>query len=115
MLKLRKQGKTIVLSTHFMDEADILGDKIGILAYGSLQCVGTPEFLKQRFGLGYSLNIVMTRDDGNSKSKKSGKSFLDDSVDESGDSNDPVSENPRLTSLIQSALICDPALPLYLL
>jgi ATP-binding cassette subfamily A (ABC1) protein 3 len=85
MLKLRKQGKTIVLSTHFMDEADILGDKIGILAYGSLQCFGTPEFLKQRFGLGYSLNVVM----GAVPSSSSFKSSAD-------------VEDPRVTKLIQS-------------
>jgi hypothetical protein len=36
----------IVLTTHFMDEADILGDRIAILARGSLRVVGSSLFLK---------------------------------------------------------------------
>lgn len=33
-----------------MDEADILGDRITILAYGELQCTGSGLFLKKRYG-----------------------------------------------------------------
>ena len=41
-----------------MDEADILGDRIGIMAEGRLICVGSSLFLKNRFGVGYNLTIV---------------------------------------------------------
>ena len=34
MLKKNKNGKIIILTTHYMDEADILGDRIGIMAEG---------------------------------------------------------------------------------
>jgi ATP-binding cassette, subfamily A (ABC1), member 3 len=34
MLKKNKAGKIIILTTHYMDEADILGDRIGIMAEG---------------------------------------------------------------------------------
>jgi ATP-binding cassette subfamily A (ABC1) protein 3 len=34
MLKKNKNGKIIILTTHYMDEADILGDRIGIMADG---------------------------------------------------------------------------------
>ena len=34
MLKKNKNGKIIILNTHYMDEADILGDRIGIMAEG---------------------------------------------------------------------------------
>ena len=34
MLKLNKQGKIIILTTHYMDEADVLGDRIAIMAKG---------------------------------------------------------------------------------
>jgi ATP-binding cassette subfamily A (ABC1) protein 3 len=34
MLKKNKTGKIIILTTHYMDEADILGDRIGIMAEG---------------------------------------------------------------------------------
>lgn len=50
-----KKDRVIVLSTHFMDEADVLGDRIGIMAHGNLQCFGSSFFLKKRFGTGYHL------------------------------------------------------------
>uniref|UniRef100_A0A6P7GKL5 ATP-binding cassette sub-family A member 3-like n=1 Tax=Diabrotica virgifera virgifera TaxID=50390 RepID=A0A6P7GKL5_DIAVI len=48
-------GRTILLTTHFMDEADILGDRIAIMAGGQLQCCGSSFFLKKKYGAGYSL------------------------------------------------------------
>ena len=41
-----------------MDEADYLGDRIGIMGEGHLMTCGTSLFLKQKYGVGYSLNIV---------------------------------------------------------
>ena len=58
MLKKYKEGRIIILTTHYMDEADILGDRIGIMNEGELVCLGSPLFLKNRFGLGYTLTIV---------------------------------------------------------
>ena len=58
LLKKRKEGRVIILTTHFMDEADALGDRIAIMAAGTLQCVGSSLFLKSRFGVGYSLTIT---------------------------------------------------------
>lgn len=49
------KGRTILLSTHFMDEADLLGDRIAIMASGKLQCCGSSFFLKKRYGAGYHL------------------------------------------------------------
>jgi len=40
-----------------MDEADILGDRIGIMAKGKLVCLGSSLFLKNRFGVGFNLTI----------------------------------------------------------
>lgn len=51
-------GRTILLSTHFMDEADLLGDRIAIMAGGKLKCAGSSFFLKKKFGAGYHLVIV---------------------------------------------------------
>jgi ABC-type multidrug transport system ATPase subunit len=36
MLKKNKEGKIIILTTHYMDEADILGDRIAIMAEGDV-------------------------------------------------------------------------------
>ncbi|KAL5250662.1 hypothetical protein ACHWQZ_G016406 [Mnemiopsis leidyi] len=53
-----KKDKTIVLTTHHMDEADLLGDRIGIMGKGNLCCVGSSMFLKKQFGIGYHMTIV---------------------------------------------------------
>uniref|UniRef100_A0A3B5KYM5 ABC transporter domain-containing protein n=1 Tax=Xiphophorus couchianus TaxID=32473 RepID=A0A3B5KYM5_9TELE len=53
-----KQGRTIILSTHHMDEADILGDRIAIISQGKMQCCGSSLFLKKCFGSGYYLTLV---------------------------------------------------------
>lgn len=58
LLQREKHGRTILLTTHFMDEADILGDRIAIMADGELKCCGTSFFLKKRFGTGYRLVCV---------------------------------------------------------
>ncbi|KAM4564931.1 phospholipid-transporting ATPase ABCA1 [Fundulus diaphanus] len=53
-----KQGRTIILSTHHMDEADILGDRIAIISQGKMRCCGSSLFLKKCFGSGYYLTLV---------------------------------------------------------
>ncbi|XP_062564160.1 phospholipid-transporting ATPase ABCA3-like [Armigeres subalbatus] len=58
LLIVEKKGRTILLSTHFMDEADILGDRIAIMADGELKAVGSSFFLKKKFGVGYRLICV---------------------------------------------------------
>jgi len=45
------------MTTHYMDEADVLGDRIGIMHSGKLTCVGSSLFLKTKFGVGYNLCI----------------------------------------------------------
>ncbi|EQC40235.1 hypothetical protein SDRG_02883 [Saprolegnia diclina VS20] len=58
-LLLRNRSKRImILTTHYMEEADVLGDRIAIMANGALQCVGSALFLKNRFGAGYTLTLV---------------------------------------------------------
>lgn len=61
LFKYRK-GRTIVISTHHMDEADVLGDRIAIISNGKLIAHGTSYFLKNKFGRGYYLTIAKTPD-----------------------------------------------------
>ena len=61
MLKFYKKGRIIILTTHYMDEADVLGDRIGIMCKGTLQCLGSSLFLKSRFGVGYKITFVKDR------------------------------------------------------
>ncbi|KAI4890960.1 hypothetical protein NFI96_031544, partial [Prochilodus magdalenae] len=58
-----KKGRTIILSTHHMDEADILGDRIAIISHGRVCCCGSSLFLKKSYGSGYYLTLVRTNQD----------------------------------------------------
>ncbi|EPY88960.1 ATP-binding cassette sub-family A member 3-like protein [Camelus ferus] len=58
LLQQHKSDRTILLTTHFMDEADLLGDRIAIMAKGELQCCGSSLFLKQKYGAGYHMTLV---------------------------------------------------------
>ncbi|OXA58526.1 ATP-binding cassette sub-family A member 3 [Folsomia candida] len=58
LIQREKKGRTVLLTTHYLDEADVLGDKLAIMAEGELQCYGTSLFLKKKYGCGYHLVIV---------------------------------------------------------
>lgn len=60
-----KRGRTIILTTHYMEEADALADRLALLHHGRVKCCGTPLFLKETFGSGYKLTLTKS-DDSNS-------------------------------------------------
>jgi len=47
--ELGKKGKTIILTTHYMEEAEELCDRVGIIDHGKLISLGTPKQLKDKF------------------------------------------------------------------
>ena len=47
----------MVLTTHSMEEADVLCTRIGIVTKGQLRCIGPQTKLKSQYGSGYSLII----------------------------------------------------------
>ena len=49
LLLKHKHGRTVLLTTHYMDEADLLGDRVAIMAEGQIRCVGSSHFLKERY------------------------------------------------------------------
>lgn len=55
MIIAAKKDRSIILTTHFLDEADILSDRIGIIKDGKLLTSGSSLFLKHHFGVGYTL------------------------------------------------------------
>uniref|UniRef100_A0A182NQE0 ABC transporter domain-containing protein n=1 Tax=Anopheles dirus TaxID=7168 RepID=A0A182NQE0_9DIPT len=57
LLKLR-HDHTILLTTHFMEEADVLGDWVAIMEEGQLVAFGSPLHLKQVYGKGYTLKLL---------------------------------------------------------
>jgi ATP-binding cassette subfamily A (ABC1) protein 3 len=63
LLIKNKPGRTMLLSTHFMDEADVLGDRIAIMVNGRVECVGSPMELKSQYGIGYHLSVVKRKNE----------------------------------------------------
>ncbi|KAI0421583.1 hypothetical protein F5X98DRAFT_328761 [Xylaria grammica] len=60
---LAERGKrTIILTTHFLDEADLLADHIAILSKGTLRAQGSSVELKDRLGAGYRIHVFNARD-----------------------------------------------------
>jgi len=57
--ELAAQGKTVLLTTHYMYEADAICDRIAIINKGELVAQGTPAEIKSGFGMGSVLDVVL--------------------------------------------------------
>ncbi len=57
IFELKSRNKTIFLTTHYMDEADILSNRLAIIDHGKIIAEGTPEHLKETIGKGDLLNL----------------------------------------------------------
>jgi len=57
ILDRARHGRALVLTTHSMDEAEVLSDRIGIMAFGTLRCLGSPQHLKTSMGQVYHMKI----------------------------------------------------------
>ncbi|XP_026433915.1 ABC transporter A family member 7-like [Papaver somniferum] len=58
VVKRAKENRAIILTTHSMEEAEVLCDRLGIFVDGSLQCVGNPKELKGRYGGSYVFTMT---------------------------------------------------------
>ena len=50
ILALRDQGKTVLITTNYLEEAQVLCERLAIIDHGKLIAVDTPEHLKQTYG-----------------------------------------------------------------
>lgn len=50
-------GRTILLTSHSMEEVEALAGRLAIMAGGAARCIGTPQHLKSKFGDGYTLEL----------------------------------------------------------
>eukprot|EP01015_Nassula_variabilis_P034895 TRINITY_DN866_c0_g1_i9.p1 TRINITY_DN866_c0_g1~~TRINITY_DN866_c0_g1_i9.p1 ORF type:complete len:789 (-),score=85.44 TRINITY_DN866_c0_g1_i9:63-2429(-) len=55
---LKNEGRTVILTTHFLDEADYLADRIGIMNKGKLFILGDSDYIKKKFGEGYTVSLT---------------------------------------------------------
>ena len=63
----KKKGKTVILTTHLMEEADRLSDRIAIIDHGKLLLLDTPENLKKKIGRGDIIEMQLSNAEMNKK------------------------------------------------
>lgn len=80
-----KGGRVMILTTHAMEEAELLSDKLAVLEEGVLKCIGAPLQLKNIYGDGYRVNILCATQDAK-RVKEMVKQIMPDAVlvDDSG-------------------------------
>jgi ABC-type multidrug transport system ATPase subunit len=62
VINANKVGRSIIITTHNMEEADVLCGQIAIMSRGRLRCYGSPLYLKNKFGAGYKLSLSIKND-----------------------------------------------------
>ncbi|XP_056020266.1 phospholipid-transporting ATPase ABCA1-like isoform X2 [Ostrea edulis] len=97
LIKLKKK-RTIILSTHHMDEADVLGDRIAIISHGKLCCCGSSLYLKSQYGSGFYLTLVRGKEGECEKDMDSD----DDSDDDYPDDTLSLDSRPSTVSSIRT-------------
>ena len=58
-LKGYQENKIILLTTHSLEEAEYLGDRIGIMSDGNFICCGTSSYLKSKYPCGFNINLLL--------------------------------------------------------
>merc|ERR1712139_719871 len=59
VIKQRGADQTVILTTHSMEEAEALSDRLAIQVKGRLRCVGSPDHIKNTHGAGYQLEVLV--------------------------------------------------------
>ena len=100
-----KRGRVIILTTHSMEEADVLGDRISIMAHGRLRALGNSIRLKSKFGGGYRVSLV-TRTEDSAKLKQLMENIISEATLEDDSAGSllyelPNSALPKLPTLIK--------------
>jgi ABC-2 type transport system ATP-binding protein len=60
--KLKNEGRTVMLTTHYLEEAEELADRVAIMNHGKIAAIGTTEQIETRYGSGQKM-IVKAGDD----------------------------------------------------
>lgn len=54
-----RDKRSVLLTSHSMAECDLLCSRLAIMVNGKLCCIGSPQYLKDKFGAGYTVTIRM--------------------------------------------------------
>ena len=69
-LKNYQKNKIILVTTHYLEEAEYLGDRIGIMSDGQFLCCGTSSFLKFKYPCGFYINLLVNSSKFTEENKK---------------------------------------------
>ena len=69
-LKNYQKNKIILVTTHYLEEAEFLGDRIGIMSDGQFICCGTSSFLKSKYPCGFNINLLVNSNKFTEEKKK---------------------------------------------
>ncbi|KAK4327949.1 hypothetical protein Pmani_001610 [Petrolisthes manimaculis] len=72
--------RTVLVTTHHMEEADVLGDRVAIMSSGRVVCAGSTLFLKNKFGDGYTLTVMVSNNSSVTQIQKRVQEHLPQSV-----------------------------------
>ena len=78
LIRQYKKNRTIILTTHFMEEADALSDRIAIMNHGEVKCCGSPLYLKNYYGNGFRIIVYKQASFDLTEFEFLLKSFMDD-------------------------------------
>jgi ABC-type multidrug transport system ATPase subunit len=72
VIKTRSANRTVIMTTHSMEEAEAVCDRIAIQVLGQLRCLGTPLHLKNKYSSGYQVELRLQKAvDGTAKTNAS--------------------------------------------
>ncbi|XP_057653241.1 ATP-binding cassette sub-family A member 2-like isoform X1 [Diorhabda carinulata] len=97
--------RTILITTHFMEEADALADWIAIMSNGTLNCYGTPMYLKKKYDIGYHLSLMVESTANISDIKSEVTKYIHDAQLKFVDGNNltfvlPSESNPKMKDVL---------------
>lgn len=85
LLEREKRKRCVILTTHSMEEADVLSDNVAIMRRGRIQCMGPPVSLKRQFGSGFRITLLCKRGVSHLEAAEDGSSDDASSEDYSND------------------------------
>ena len=63
VLDLKRMNHAVVLTSHSMEECEVLCSRLAIMVAGRFECIGPAQHLKNKYGKGYTLTIKMMDDE----------------------------------------------------
>ena len=78
--KAKELGVCIILTSHSMEECEALCTKLAIIVNGQFQCLGNIQYLKNKFGKGYSLIIKSNLSDDVQKTTNKIMQFIKENI-----------------------------------